>query len=216
MTECGVFVTFEGPEGSGKSTQIALLARELAAGGLAVRVLREPGGTEIGEAIRAILLDPETTGLDARAELLLYEAARAQLVAEVIEPALDAGEVVLCDRFFDSSTAYQGHGRGLPTAEVDLLNKAATGGLQPDRTLVLDIDPALGVGRATTQGADRLESEDLAFHERVRSGFLAIAREHPQRVRVVDASGAMDEVAAAIRSALRDIPTLRRAMGDSA
>ncbi len=216
MTERGVFVTFEGPEGSGKSTQIASLARDLSAGGLAVRVLREPGGTEIGEAIRAILLDPENSGLDARAELLLYEAARAQLVAEVIGPALDAGEVVLCDRFFDSSVAYQGFGRGLPTGEIDQLNTAATGGLRPDRTLVLDIDPALGIGRATSQGADRLESEDLAFHERVRSGFLAIALEHPERVRVVDASGGVDEVASAVRAALRDIPAVRRAMGDSA
>ncbi len=213
MSERGVLITFEGGEGSGKSTQIRMLARRLEAAGLTVRILREPGGTAPGEAIRDILLDPQHLGLDSRAELLLYEASRAQLVADVIEPALEAGEVVLCDRFFDSSTAYQGYGRGLPVDEVMRLNMAATGGLLPDRTLVFDLDAGLGVSRATTHGADRLEGEDLAFHERVRAGFLAIAASEPERVRVVDASGTVDDLAEKIEAALADIAILRPALG---
>jgi dTMP kinase len=206
-------VTFEGGEGCGKSTQLKLLAHRLEAAGVAVRTLREPGGTAVGEAVRAILLDPDHTGLDDTAEILLYEAARAQLVAEVIEPALEAGEVVLCDRFYDSTTAYQGHARGIPLGHVDALNLAATGGLAPDRTIVLDVEPELGLTRATTQGADRLESEDLAFHQRVRCGFLAIAAEEPDRVRVVDASGDVDSVAERVAASLADLPQLADALG---
>lgn len=209
----GVFLTFEGGEGSGKSTQIRLLARDLEAAGFSVRLLREPGGTQVGEAVRAILLDPHHADFEPRAELLLYEAARAQLVAEVIEPALAAGEVVLCDRFYDSTTAYQGFGRGLPESDIAALNDVATGGLRPHRTLVLDIAPELGLSRATVHATDRLEAEEIGFHERVRRGFLQIARDEPQRVRVIDASGSVDEVADAVRAALRDIPELNRALG---
>lgn len=209
----GFLLTFEGGEGCGKSTQLRLLAQDLRAAGLTVRVVREPGGTTLGEAVRTLLLDPDSGALDSRAELLLYEAARAQLVAEVIEPALDAGEIVICDRFFDSSTAYQGYGRGLPAHEVASLNQFATGHLVPHKTIVLDIDPALGVARATALGADRLEREDLLFHQQVRDGFLAIARDEPDRVRVVDGSGSVEEVGAAIRAALRDVPRLARALG---
>jgi len=215
MSDRGVFITFEGGEGSGKSTQIRMLACRLEGAGMTVRVLREPGGTAPGEAVRHILLDPDHAGLDARAELLLYEAARAQLVAEVIEPALKAGEVVLCDRFYDSSTAYQGYGRGLPIDEVTQLNTAATGGLVPDRTLVLDIGPELGIARATTHGADRLEGEDRTFHDAVREGFLAIASAEPQRVRVLDATGTVEEVAEKIEAALRDLPEISRALGSA-
>lgn len=215
MSERGVLITFEGGEGIGKSTQLRILAHRLEAAGLAVRALREPGGTVVGEAVRAILLDPDYVGLDARAELLLYEAARAQLVAEVIEPALDAGEIVLCDRFYDSTTAYQGHGRGLPLDEIAALNLAATGGLAPDRTLVLDIEPAVALERATRGGADRLESEDHSFHERVRAGFSAIAAEEPGRVRVVDATGSIEEVAARVADALADLPALADVLGGS-
>lgn len=205
MREHGLFITFEGGEGCGKSTQLKLVVARLENAGVPVRVLREPGGTLVGEAIRILLLDPEHTGLDARAELLLYEAARAQLVAEVIEPALQAGEVVLCDRFFDSTTAYQGYARGLPLNEVLALNASATGGLAPDRTLVFDLDPALGIERATSGGADRLESEELAFHEAVHDGFLAIADADPGRVRVIEASGTVDDVAARVAAALSDL-----------
>jgi dTMP kinase len=208
VNDHGLFITFEGGEGSGKSTQLKLVAKRLENAGVPARVLREPGGTLVGEAIRSLLLDPEHTGLDARAELLLYEAARAQLVAEVIEPALEAGEVVFCDRFFDSTTAYQGYARGLPLDEVHVLNASATGGVTPDRTLVFDIDPELGVERATSQGADRLEGEDRTFHEAVREGFLAIAADEPGRVRVIDASGTVDEVAARVATALGDLAPL--------
>lgn len=201
----GIFITFEGGEGCGKSTQQRLLARRLEAAGLTVRTLREPGGTVVGEAVRSVLLDPEHSGLDATAEVLLYEAARAQLIAEVIEPALAAGEIVLCDRYFDSSTAYQGHARGLPLAQIEQLNRIATGGLMPDRTLLLDIDAVLGIQRATSRGADRLEGEDIAFHERVRAGFLRIAAENPDRVHVVDASGSLEDVAARIADELSDL-----------
>lgn len=213
MSERGLLITFEGGEGIGKSTQLRVLAHRLEAAGIAVRSLREPGGTVVGEAVRAILLDPEHAGLDPRAELMLYEAARAQLVAEVIEPALDAGEVVLCDRFYDSTTAYQGYGRGLPLEEVDALNMAATGGLAPDRTLVLDIDPVVALERATRGGADRLESEEHSFHERVSAGFSAIAAEEPERVRIVDATGSIEEVAARIEAALADLPAIAAALG---
>lgn len=202
----GVFITFEGGEGSGKSTQIRRLVRRLQTGGAAVRALREPGGTRVGEAVRGILLDPSSAGLDPRAELLLYEAARAQLVAEVIEPALAAGEVVVCDRFYDSTTAYQGHARGLDLEEVARLNAAATAGLAPSRTLVLDLDAATGLTRAVGSGqADRLEAEDLSFHESVRAGFLAIAADDPQRVRVIDASGTADEVELRVWEAVLDL-----------
>ena len=205
MSDRGLFITFEGGEGGGKSTQLHLLEHRLEAAGRRVRVLREPGGTAVGESVRAILLDPEHTGLDSTAELLLYEASRAQLVAEVIEPALAAGEVVLCDRFFDSTTAYQGYGRDLPLDRIRELNLIATGGLVPDRTIVLDIEPELGLERATTQGADRLEGESHAFHERVREGFLALAEVEPDRVRVVDASGSPEEVAERVRAELADV-----------
>lgn len=202
----GVFITFEGGEGSGKSTQIKRLARRLQAGGVAVRSLREPGGTRVGETVREILLDPSSAGLDARAELLLYEAARAQLVAEVIEPALAAGEIVVCDRFYDSTTAYQGHARGLDLEDVARLNMAATAGLTPHRTLLLDLDASTGLTRAVGSGqADRLEAEDLHFHERVRSGFLAIAAAEPRRVQVVDASGTADDVEKRVWDAVVDL-----------
>lgn len=195
MSERGRLVTFEGGEGAGKSTQIRLLADRLAASGYRVRLLREPGGTAVGEAVRSILLDTAHAGMDPRAELLLYEAARAQLVGEVIEPALESGEIVLCDRFYDSTTAYQGFGRALDVQRVGDLNELATGGLRPDLTIVLDIDPRAGVTRATAHGADRLEAEGDSFHELVRSGFLEIAAREPERVIVIDGARSVDDVA---------------------
>ncbi len=208
----GLFITFEGGEGTGKSTQISLLANELRSAGFTVRELREPGGTAIGEAVRALLLDPAHGALDARAELLLYEAARAQLVAEIVEPALQAGEIVVCDRFFDSTTAYQGYARGIALDEIAALNHAATAGLVPDRTVLLDLDVQEGLSRATRGGADRLEAEDASFHRAVRDGYLAIAAAEPARFRVVDASGSVDAVAARVAAALRDLPALARVL----
>jgi dTMP kinase len=209
----GVLITFEGGEGTGKSTQIALLAERLRGAGLVVRIVREPGGTLLGESVRDILLDPNNRTMSSVAELLLYEASRAQLVAEVLVPALDSGEVVLLDRFYDSTTAYQAFGRGIPRSEVDAANHLATSGLTPDRTVVLDLDPELGVARATRSGADRLEAEDLAFHEAVREGFLALAAEEPDRVVVVDADGSPHDVSGRVAAALRGLPVVGRALG---
>jgi dTMP kinase len=163
----------------------------------------------VGDRVRDLLLDPAHTGLDPRAELLLYEASRAALVADVIRPRLDAGDIVLCDRFYDSTVAYQGYGRDLDLDAIASLNAWATGDLVPDVTVLLDLDPALGLERATGGGADRLESEALAFHERVREGFLAVAAEEPERVLVVPADGTPEEVAARVTAALRGHPALR-------
>lgn len=210
----GLFITFEGGEGSGKSTQLSILAARLESAGFGVRRLREPGGTHLGELVRSILLDPENSGMDARAELFLYEAARAQLVAEVIEPALEAGEIVICDRFYDSTTAYQGFARELPLDDIYALNRIATGCLVPDRTLVFDIAPEVGVERATsTQEADRLEMEHLDFHRCVRDAFLSIAEREPVRVKVIDAGGSIEEVSLRVNSALADLPQLADALG---
>ncbi|MDO9556471.1 MAG: dTMP kinase [Coriobacteriia bacterium] len=194
---CGLFISFEGGEGSGKSSQIRRLAQHLERLGLRVVVAREPGGTPAGDKIRDILLDPVYVGLDPLAELFLYEASRAHHVSAVIRPALDAGMVVLTDRFADSSYAYQGYGRGLDLEMVRAMNAAATGGLMPDLTFFLDVDPAEGVAAATPQGADRLELEQLDFHERVRLGFSELAASEPNRVKLV-VRDTPDAVAAAI------------------
>jgi dTMP kinase len=209
MNNRGLLVTFEGGEGSGKSTQIALLTDALKAVGLDVIIMREPGGTLLGEGIRTLLLDPGSYGkVDMRAELLLYEASRAQLVTERIRPALATGEVVICDRFTDSTLAYQGFGRGLPLEEIAPLNSMATGGLQPDLTIVLDLPVEMGLARATAQGADRLEAEEIAFHERVRSGFLELAAAAPDRMVVVDATGSTDDVHKGVMAAIERIPVI--------
>jgi dTMP kinase len=188
----GLMITFEGGDGSGKSTQIALLAGRLRSLGHEVRTFREPGGVapgDPGERIRDILLDPVHVELDVLAELLLYEASRAQLVAAHYRPALEAGAIVLCDRYADSSVAYQGYGRAvLAVEEVHELNRIATGGLVPDLTLLLDVEPAAGLAQATLAGVDRLEGAGLEFHERVRMGYLRIAEAEPDRVKVVPRS----------------------------
>ena len=177
--------------------------------------LREPGGTAIGEQIRSLLLDPRHRELDARTEMLLFAASRAQLVAEVIRPALSRGAVVVCDRYVDASLAYQGIGRGLGVDVVRAVNAAGTGGLLPDLTLLLDIEPTVGLARARGAsggpgrrdgwgGGDRLEREALAFHERVREGFLALAGNDPRRIRVIDAGGSVDDVRREIWRAVGD------------
>ncbi len=186
----GLFITFEGGDGSGKSTQIALLAQQLRAMGHDVRTFREPGGVapgDAGERIREILLDPVHTDLHVRAELLLYEACRAQLTEKHYRPALAEGAIVLCDRYADSSVAYQGYGRAvLPVEEVHELNRIATGGLVPDLTLLLDVEASAGLAHATADGADRLEQAGRDFHERVREGYLALACEDPERVKLIE------------------------------
>ena len=201
----GVFITLEGADGCGKSTQAALLETRLAAFGREVVRLREPGGTAISEKVRALLLDPANEEMSPECELLLYEASRAQLTRQVIEPALARGAVVLCDRYYDSTYAYQAGGRGLDETLVRQSNVLGSCGRVPDRTLVLDLDPATAFERATSGGADRMEAEGLAFQERVRAAYLRLANEEPARVRVVDASGAEGEVTARLLGSLEDL-----------
>jgi dTMP kinase len=192
-----LFVTFEGPEGAGKSTQIRRLASELEARGYSVVATREPGGTAIGEAIRQILLAPEHSAMLPETEALLNTAARAQHVAEVIQPALAAGKIVLCDRFVDSTLVYQGAGRGLPTSELLALQRFATRGLWPDLTLLLDLPVEVGQARRRASGEplSRFDADALGFHERVRTGFLALARDDPARWRIIDAAQSEEAVA---------------------
>ena len=194
------FIVFEGGEGAGKSTQSAALADYLQARGHEVLCTREPGGTPAAEAIRAVLLDPANVGLDDRAEALLFAAARGDHAARVIRPALERGEIVISDRYLDSSVAYQGVARGLGAERVAELSLWATGGLVPDLTIVLDVDPALGLARVV--GPDRLESEPLEWHARVRQGFLDIAAAAPDRYLVLDGSRPAEDLAVEIAVAV--------------
>jgi dTMP kinase len=199
----GVFVVFEGGEGAGKSTQVTRLAAALTAENRDVVVTREPGATDIGARIRHLVLDSSSDGSPSpRAEALLYAADRAHHVATVVRPALARGAVVISDRYVDSSLAYQGAGRTLPVSEISWLSSWATGGLKPDLVVLLDVDPSVGLGRVDTrgEGADRLESESRAFHERVRYAFLDLAAADPKRYLVLDAGRPMDEIAAAVAS----------------
>lgn len=203
----GVFITIEGGDGAGKTTQAARLVAYLEALGHQVCHIHEPGGTALGERVRSILLDNFLDSMDPVAELLLYEAARAQIVAERIIPALEQGRIVVCDRFTDSTLAYQGYGRELNIPMVAHLNGIAAQGVVPDRTVLLSIDSALGIGRATAADGkgDRMEQAGAAFHERVSLGFGQLAAAEPQRFRVVDAFGTPDEVFTRILAALSDL-----------
>lgn len=199
----GRFITLEGGEGAGKSTLLAGLRAHIEARGVPLVQTREPGGTAVGEAVRAIVLDPSARDLAAETELLLMFASRAQLVREVIEPALAAGRWVLCDRYVDASYAYQGGGRGQPAARIAELERWACAGLVPDLTLLLDLPVATGRARAAGRGeADRIEVEADAFFERVRASYRARAAAEPQRFRVLDAGLAPEQVLAAAIAAL--------------
>lgn len=171
----GKFITFEGCEGSGKSTQAALVLEYLQAKGLPVTLLREPGGVKISEKIREILLSPSHKAMGDECETLLYMAARAQLVKEVIRPALEKGQIILCDRFMDSTIAYQGFGNGVSVADIEGIGRFAVGGLKPELTFLFDIDTAQGLSR-TNAKKDRIEQRSLEYHQRVREGYLAIAK----------------------------------------
>lgn len=185
-TDKGLFVTFEGIDGSGKSTQVTALKNSLEDKGMKVLLVREPGGTMIGEKIRSILLDKANTGMTSETELLLYEAARSQNVSEVIRPALAQGKIVICDRFYDSTVAYQGYARGLELTSVDFLNRYATGGLEPDLTFLLDLPAQTAWRRMNVrEGAqDRLELEGLEFMEKVRAGYLELADSHARIIKL--------------------------------
>ena len=196
-----MFITLEGPEGAGKTTQLRALAGFLRDCGYDVVTTREPGGTAIGDQIRGVLHDTANVAMSPTAEVLLYAASRAQLVAEVIRPALVAGRVVLCDRYADSTMAYQGYGRGLDREALAALTAIATGGLRPDLTLLLDLDVARGLARRRDEGEEmnRLDLETIEFHRRVRTGYLALAAAEPARWRLIDA----DRPPAAIQDTLR-------------
>jgi dTMP kinase len=198
-----LFITFEGIEGSGKSSHARMLAERLRARGHRVTETREPGGTPAGSAIRALLLGADATPLTPLAELFLYCADRTQHVADVIRPALERGDIVVCDRFSDSTVAYQGHGRGLDVGMVEALDARARGGLSPGLTFVLDCPAAVGLARARARAGldDRFERESLAFHERVRMGFGALAAVAPQRIVVVDSTGDPETVRERIAAA---------------
>ncbi len=201
----GLFITLEGADGCGKSTQAAILADRIAATGREVVRLREPGGTAVSEKIRALVLDPENSEMAPECELLLFEASRAQLVRQVIEPALARGAVVVCDRFYDSTFAYQTAGRSLAEQTIRAANALGSCGVDPDRTLVLDMDTDAALARATRDGADRMEAEGMAFQRRVREGYLRLVAEEPRRVRRVDATGTVEEVAGRLADALADL-----------
>jgi len=195
-----MFITFEGPEGSGKTFQIAALAQALRQRGYSVLATREPGGTTIGDQVRAILSSLENTSMRPRTETLLFQASRAQLVDEVIRPCLAGGGVVLCDRYADSTLAYQGYGHCVDRGDLAALIRFATGGLQPDLTLLLDVDVEEGLRRKLSAGEwNRLDAYDLDFHRRVRLGFLEMARCQPERWQMVDASQPRLAVQAAIQ-----------------
>lgn len=205
-----MFITFEGPEGSGKTTQLLRLAEWLRGRGVDCETTKEPGGTPIGDRIRAILLDSASAAMDSWTEVLLYSASRRQNVAERIRPALARGAVVLCDRYTDATLAYQGYGRVIDLGRLERLNEWATQGVMPELTLLYDIDEETGLTRAHARNAamtvdeGRLEAEDLRFHRRVREGYLAMAAAAPGRFAIIDAHGTIDAVFERTLETLRD------------
>jgi dTMP kinase len=203
----GFFITFEGVEGCGKTTQIKLLSERLTSAGYCVVLTREPGGCPIADKIRTILLDAENNAMQPLAELLLYAAARAQHVAEVIMPALESGAVVLCDRFTDATVAYQHNGRGIERATIENLNSLACQSLRPDLTVLIDCDAATGLTRAKSRieaasgpREERFELEAIQFHQRVRDGYLTLAASEAERFHTVSASGTINEISETITS----------------
>ena len=206
----GFFITIEGPEGCGKSTQSEMLVDYLREKGREVVLTREPGGTRVGEQIRSLVLDAKYEEMMPLTELLLMAASRAQHVLEKIRPSLDGGKVVVCSRFLDATIAYQGYGRGFDIDLIRRINNIATAGLLPDLTILIDIDVETGLKRAlgvdedeTGSGAgDRLENEDIGFHERVRAGYAALAEREPERIVTIDGRGTIEEVREAVRAAV--------------
>ena len=207
MADRGLFITFEGTDGSGKTTQIQRLTADLRHAGYDVCLTREPGGTPISEQIREMLLNPDHSEMAATTELLLYAASRAQHVSEVIKPALEAGKVVISSRFVDATVVYQGYGRGLNLDRIHHLNRIATEGVTPDVTFVLDLPVEMGLQRVQNSrgGLDRLEREKIEFHRRLREGYQIIARQEPQRLKIIDAQVSPKRVYAQIRKAIQPL-----------
>ncbi len=197
-----LFITFEGPDGSGKTTQARMLAEYLQSRGLPVLHTREPGGTAISEQIRQVVLSTRNLSIQHETEALLFSAARAQIVAELIRPALAAGKIVVCDRYADSTMAYQGYGLGLDLDALRAITRFATGGLAPDLTFYVDVPVDVGLARRHRGETNRLDQKDLEYHARVREGFLKMAREEPQRWIVIDGTRSVDQVQQEIRSRL--------------
>jgi len=196
----GRFVSFEGIEGCGKTTQIALLSEVLTRRSIPHSVTREPGGTAVGEGIRKILLHSETIHLTAAAELLLFYASRSQNILEKIEPALSKGQIVICDRFYHASMAYQGYGRGIPIEFIEKLTDLVCGDRRPEITILLDIEPEVGLSRARarnsrrTEDEGRFEMEEIPFYSKIRNGYLELAAREPERIRVIPANRTNDEI----------------------
>lgn len=203
-TERGFFISFEGIEGTGKTTQVRLLAERLSKAGYSVILTKEPGGTAIGNKIRDVLLQPEHKGMFYLTELLLYNADRAQHLKELILPAISEGKIVITDRFSDSTVAYQGYGRGIDISLIKSIDEIATGGIKPDITILFDLDVETGLKRNRgINKIDRLELEDIEFHKKVRKGYLQIANREPERIRIIDASMPIDKITEKIWEIIR-------------
>lgn len=205
-----VFISFEGVDGAGKSTQLKLLLEYLQEKAIPHIFTREPGGTKVAERIREVLLDPELQGMSVITEAFLFAAGRADHVNTVIRPALVEGKVVVCDRYVDSSMVYQGYAGGLPMDFLSHINEMATGSLKPHRTIVLDLTPAAARERRAALGDDRMEQKDEWFHQQVREGYLELAKAEPRRVKLVDASGTAEAVQAQVRSLVEEILPRRK------
>ncbi|WP_431028565.1 dTMP kinase [Lysinibacillus sp. LZ02] len=203
-----LFITFEGPEGAGKTSVLKSIVERLQRENMEVLATREPGGIEIAEKIREIILNPAYTAMDARTEALLYAAARSQHFYEKVQPALEEGQHVLCDRFIDSSLVYQGMGRNLGIEAVRRINEFAIGTRMPDKTILFDLEPSIGLARIAanrTNEINRLDNEELAFHEKVREGYLQLAKEEPERIIIIDASQPLDQVIEATWGILKEL-----------
>ena len=204
--EKGLFITFEGTDGSGKTTQIKLLEEYMLEKGCEVVLSREPGGTRISEIIRDLILDPQNKEIVPLTEMILYAASRAQHVAEVIEPAVESGKIVICDRYVDSSYAYQGGGRGMDLKIIADVNRIAVNGTVPDVTFFLDIDPEISVRRRiNSTGADRIEQEKLDFHRRVYDGYKKLSILYPERIKTIDATKSIEEISSQIKDYINEL-----------
>lgn len=202
----GIFITVEGTDGSGKTTQIKRMEKYLAEQGREVILVREPGGTKISESIRSITLDPASTEMGNITEMLLYAAARAQLVEEVIKPSIDCGKVVICDRFIDSTYAYQGYGRGIDISILEMVNNVAINGVVPDMTLFFDISPEVALRRRMASSeTDRIENEGTIFHRKVYEGYIKLTEKFPDRIKRIDGSGSVDKVWEEVRALVDSI-----------